>query len=337
MARIDVIGLGPAGADLLTSNARALWAEADQRFLRTARHPAVHDIEPAASFDHHYEQADTFTQVYSGIVQDLLAAAALHGRVTYAVPGSPVVAESTVEQLLAAAGDELEVVVHPAMSFLDLAWARLGVDPVAASVAIVDGHRFDATRPSGGGAALVAQCESRRTLSDIKLALAEPPVGTVTLLQGLGLPDERIERVDWAEIDRTLEPDHLTSLWIPDLPPTAGGRLDRFAALVQQLRRDDPWKARQDHESLRPYLLEEAHEVLEAIGAYDTETGEGADELASELGDLLYQPVFHAAIASETGWFDLADVVSSIHDKLVARSSYPDWETAKAAERNAEQ
>jgi tetrapyrrole methylase family protein/MazG family protein len=274
-------------------------------------------------------------------------AAMRHGRILYAVPGSPSVGERTVELLLQAAADDpgLEVVLHPAMSFLELAWASLGVDPMAHGVALVDAHRFEANRPPGGGAVLVVQCDSRFALSDVKLAADPAPDTTATVLHHLGLPDELVVELPWADLDRTIEPDHLTSVWIPELPPTAGGRLEQLAALMERLRAEDPWKAAQDHDSLKRYLIEESYEVLEAIDLYDPSTGEGADELASELGDLLYQVVFHASLGGEAGWFDLAEVVRSIHDKLDQRHPHlgtgrtpelddlmADWETSKLAE-----
>ena len=78
--------------------------------------------------------------------------------VLYAVPGSPLVAERTVELLLADARVDVEVV--PGLSFTDLAWARLGVDPVAAGVRLVDGHRFAVEAAGERGPLLVAQCDS---------------------------------------------------------------------------------------------------------------------------------------------------------------------------------
>lgn len=74
-----------------------------------------------------------------------------------------------------------------------------------------------------------------------------------------------------------------------------------------------PWDAQQTHESLRPYLLEETYEVLDAIDSADKE------RLASELGDLLLQIVFHAQLASERGDFDIEEVCRRICDKLEYR------------------
>jgi MazG family protein len=74
-----------------------------------------------------------------------------------------------------------------------------------------------------------------------------------------------------------------------------------------------PWDRRQNHRSLKPYLLEEAHEALEAIDDGDMEA------LREELGDLLLQVVFHAQMAKERGKFDLKDVARTLNEKLVRR------------------
>lgn len=218
MASIHVIGLGPAGPDLVSTGSAQLIQTVPIQFLRTRRHPAASIMASAASFDHHYESLETFDDVYAAIVGDLFAAAGQDQTVLYAVPGSPVVAEQTVQMLLAQSrSQEVEVNVHPAMSFLDLTWVRLGIDPVALGVKIVDGHRFLETLPSDGGPALIAQCESRQTLSDIKLALEADTNMQVTMLQRLGLSEEVITTLNWADIDRGPEPDHLTSLYVEDL------------------------------------------------------------------------------------------------------------------------
>ena len=316
-----------------------------RRFVRTVHHPAASAVRDAHPFDDVYDRGDTIEGVYRDIVEQLVVAAAEADEVLYAVPGSPVVAEHTVELLLA--DPRVRTVVHPAMSFLDLTWARLGIDPVETGVRLVDGHRFAVEAAGQRGPLLVAQCDSRFVLSDIKLAVERPPSGTVTLLTHLGLPDERLVEVPWEDLDRTIEPDHLTSLWIPRLAEPVAAHVVRLDELMQRLRQEDPWKAEQTHESLQRYLLEESYEVLEAIDGYDPDSGDGADELCAELGDLLYQVVFHSTLGAEAGWFTLADVAAAIHDKLerrhphVAAGSGPSptrdelvqaWETDKRSE-----
>lgn len=74
-----------------------------------------------------------------------------------------------------------------------------------------------------------------------------------------------------------------------------------------------PWDLKQDHNSLKPYLIEECYEVLEAI-----EDGND-DELCKELGDVLLQSVLHAQVAADRGSFSITDVVRAVHDKMIRR------------------
>jgi len=306
--RVVVVGLGPAGPELVTAATDAAIAGIDLRFVRTLRHPAATAVPDALSFDHHYERADTIEEVYAAIVEDLVAAATREGTVLYAVPGSPAVAERTVELLRA--DPRVDVTVHPALSSVDLAWARLGVDPLDRGARIVDGHRFAVEAAGERGPLLVLQCDAPDVLSAIKLAVDDG--GPVTVLQRLGLPDERIDVVPWHELDRVAA-DHLTSLWMPDMAAPVAWELARFDELVRLLRTACPWDAAQTHTSLRPYVIEEAYEVAEAIDQDDLV------HLEEELGDLLLQVVLHATLGAEAGEFTLADVARGIHDKLVRR------------------
>ena len=112
--------------------------------------------------------------------------------------------------------------------------------------------------------------------------------------------------------------------------------LAELIAVVDQLRDPEggcPWDLEQTHASLAPYVLEEAHEVADAI-RYGNDT-----HLAEELGDLLLQVILHAQIASEAGRFDLEQIVRGLSTKLVRRHPHvfggeaASWEEIKAAER----
>ncbi|MBO0715679.1 MAG: hypothetical protein J2P59_13045, partial [Acidimicrobiales bacterium] len=194
------MGLGPAGPELLTTAGAAALSRLPHRYLRTVRHPAAVAAEPASSFDHLYEEAPTFDTVYEQIVEALVAAAAEHGEVAYAVPGSPLVAERTVELLLA--DPRVSVELYPAPSFADLAWSRLRIDPVVAGVRMVDGASFVTEAAGERGPLLVAQCWSTAVLSDIKLTVDDEPPEPVVVLQRLGLADEAVFPLSWAELDR---------------------------------------------------------------------------------------------------------------------------------------
>src|SRR5215472_11299896 len=123
-------------------------------------------------------------------------------------------------------------------------------------------------------------------------------------------------------------------------PPRAMETLLELMARLRDPDRGCPWDLKQTFETIAPYTIEEAYEVADAI-----ERGEH-ERLRDELGDLLFQVVFHARMAEERGWFDFADVAESIHAKLVRRHSHVfagaaieaqhlprEWEAQKARER----
>jgi ATP diphosphatase len=115
--------------------------------------------------------------------------------------------------------------------------------------------------------------------------------------------------------------------------------IERLVAIMTRLRGPGgcEWDAAQTWASIAPYTIEEAYEVADAI------TRDSADELRDELGDLLLQVVFHAAIAHDRGAFTLADVVTGICDKMerrhphifgaAAAGGHHQWESIKAQER----
>ncbi len=248
MPRIRVAGLGPGDVDLLTGGTRTLIQNAapGAAFLRTRIHPAASVAAHLASFDDLYDSSETFDDVYSGIVEQLVAAAIQHGEVLYLVPGSPMVAEHTVELLLD--DPRVQVKLEPALSFVDLTWTSLGIDPIRAGVRIVDGHTFADDVESFEHPMLISQCHSAAVLSDIKLSmdtdsLTEIPVATV--LHHLGLPDERIVTVAWPDLDRIatthgIVADHLTSLYVPRFVTSGASAIRRLQTQMRTLARTVP-------------------------------------------------------------------------------------------------
>jgi MazG family protein len=116
------------------------------------------------------------------------------------------------------------------------------------------------------------------------------------------------------------------------MPPrkTAGEAFEDLVRIMAELRAPGgcPWDREQTHASIKPYLIEEAYEVIDAIDADDP------DEMRKELGDLLLQVVFHARMAEEAGRFDISQVAQAICDKLRHRHPhvFGDVEVADAAE-----
>lgn len=127
---------------------------------------------------------------------------------------------------------------------------------------------------------------------------------------------------------------------------TTQDRFDRLMDIMRKLRAPGgcPWDAEQTHDSLKRYLVEEAYEVIEAVDSGNRE------HLKEELGDLLLQPVFHAAIAEENGDFTMDGVLDAINDKLVRRHPHvfgdeviessaaqvQNWEKIKTKEKGVE-
>lgn len=114
----------------------------------------------------------------------------------------------------------------------------------------------------------------------------------------------------------------LVALLVLALP--APGSLERFQETIAHLRAPEgcPWDRKQTHESLRPYLLEETYEVLDALDSGD------AVALREELGDLLLQIVLHSQIAVDHGEFRLADVIATINEKIIRRHPHV-WGTVE--------
>jgi tetrapyrrole methylase family protein / MazG family protein len=316
--RVTVVGLGPGDERWVTSQVRDAIAAATVRFVRTARHPSAAVVAHATSFDEVYERADTFDDVYATIVDLLVDAATANGHVLYAVPGSPLVLERTVRRLRT--DPRITCDVLPALSFLDVAYERLGIDPVETGLKLVDGHEFATAAAGYDGPMLIAHTHANWVLSDIKLA-AEQATGDepVVILQRLGTDDEAVVHTTWADLDRTVDADHLTCVYVPGLGAPVGAELVRFHQLARVLREQCPWDQEQTHRSLVKYLLEETYEVVDAIEALDPDDPSTDDALVEELGDLLYQIEFHATIAEQEGRFTIADVAQQVHDKLVRR------------------
>jgi tetrapyrrole methylase family protein/MazG family protein len=361
--KVVAVGLGPAGIDLMLPSARAALSYLPRRFARTARHPAIGELAAHGiqfeTFDARYDAADDFDALYASIVADLVEAAGASD-VCYAVPGNPGVAERTVVLLHEAASrGEVTFEVLPGLSFADLAWSRLGVDPMAVGARLVDGQRFATDAAGRRGPMLIGHCINRLVLSDVKLALLEvmPADAPVTILSRLGLPDEQVRTMPLEELDRAVEPDHLTSVFVDTGEEAVAGEFARLVALAEKLRAPGgcPWDAEQSHHSLARYLLEESYETVEAIEQLPAAAPRGEPDLDAyarledELGDLLYQVVFHGVLAREAGAFTIADVSRGIHDKLVRRHPHvfggvdadtvaqvmTNWEQIKLAEKGS--
>ena len=319
---ITIVGLGPGSFKHITLETWELLTSGSTLLLRTAKHPCVDTLTARgvsfSSFDYLYEQAEDFAGLYQQIATAVIEKAKQGQDIVYAVPGSPLVAEKTVELISAqaeAAGVSLSII--PAMSFLEVLYTRLGVDPIN-GVTILDAADLSELPPGLATGLIITQVYSRQVASDAKLALMDyyGDEYRITVVRHLGLPEEKITTVMLFELDRLDGIDHLTSVYVPprSVHSTAFS-LDPLVDVMAQLRSPGGcvWDIEQTHLSLRRYIVEEVYEVLEAIDLAD------GVKLCEELGDLLLQIIFHARIAEESGEFTVQDVIDTVTEKMVRR------------------
>lgn len=192
--------------------------------LRTRIHPTVAALEEAGvaftSYDGFYERAEDFEDLYAAIARDLLARARAEGNLLYAVPGSPLVAERTVvllRDMAPGAGVELEIL--PGMSFVEVMYARLGIDPID-GLSIMDAEDVSRLRERPWQSLVITQVYRRQVASEVKLALMElyGDEYEVTYIHNLALPDESLRSIPLYELDRQPDIDHLTTLFVPAPP-----------------------------------------------------------------------------------------------------------------------
>jgi tetrapyrrole methylase family protein/MazG family protein len=318
---LTIVGLGPGSVDDLTRRAWRALENAPRIIARTAQHPCIPALphaERIEACDDLYESIPDFEGVYAAIAGRVLAAAEA-GDVVYAVPGDPANAEATVRHIRAGAGERgLFVEVISGVSFVEPTLALLGVDALADglqlfdAIAIAQRHHppLDPDHP-----ALLGQVYSRDLASALKLTLMNQydDEFEVALVHGAGTPEARVERLPLYAIDRSPHIRHLTSLYLPALGGMRG--FARFQEIIAHLRAPEgcPWDRRQTHASLRPYVIEEAYEVADAIDQGDPAA------LADELGDLLLQVVLHAQIGTDDGTFRMGDVLRAVSTKMIRR------------------
>lgn len=348
-AGITIVGLGPGDPDLVTRGAWQALEQAEQVYLRTAKHPGVSELPiggQSHSFDALYESGRPIAEIYDEIAERILAGGRDTAGVVYAVPGSPTIGEATVGRIregAASAGVPLRIL--EGVSLVEVALSALGIDGLD-GLSIVDAlelaERYHPSFPPESHI-LVAQLHSRLVASNVKLTLMNqyPDDHPVVLLRAAGTEKAWHRRYPLHEIDTEPAFDMLTTLYVP--PLAQGSAFESFQETVAHLRAPDgcPWDREQTHRSLRPHLLEETYEALEAIDR------EEYGSLAEELGDLMLQLVIQVQIATEEGTFQMADVLRGINSKLVRRHPHVfgdvpvedvgevllNWETLKADER----
>ena len=316
---IEVLGLGAGTIEQISLGVyRKLTQTELPIYTRTKDHPVISQLEAEGvkfkGFDHIYESFDDFESVYQAIKETLRQHAA-EGPLIYVVPGHPLVAESTVELLLA--DEQLDVTVTGGESFLDALFTTLKIDPID-GFQLVDATSFKRSQIDYRHHVIFGQVYDTYTASQVKLDLLEdlPADYELYLITAAGTPDEKLEKVPLYQLDRAMSLSNLTSVY---LPPVEQAHLRHtftdFKETVARLRGPGgcPWDQKQTHESLRKYALEEVYELIEAINEGDI------DHIIEELGDVLLQVMLHSQIGEDEGYFSIDDVIQTVNDKMIRR------------------
>ena len=142
----------------------------------------------------------------------------------------------------------------------------------------------------------------------------------ISVVKALGTSGQDvIQKLPLHELDHSDEFDHLTTIFVPSysgyIPKNPSNNIAKLTDIMIKLRSHNgcPWDREQTHQSLKPFLIEEAYEVAEAIDS------ESIGSVCEELGDVLLQIVFHAQIGKENGEFELDDVIDGICEKMIRR------------------
>src|SRR6266568_4132094 len=342
-AAITIVGLGPGKWSDLTLQVYTLLeraaAEHHSVYFRTTIHPTIEQLRvelpnlSMKSFDYLYDESNDWDTLYQRIAEELCTLA-VQQPILYAVPGHPLIGESTVQRVLALARERhLSTSVVAGLSFLEPVCTALELDPLDVGTQIIDATalanlnsdeiagKIIPTLPL-----LVAQVYNRRIASAVKLALSElyPDEWRVKLvtaaLTSTGNAEDRHEAViemPLYELDRNSLANHLSTLYVPPLDELTALRLpETLRYVTMRLRREPdgcPWDREQTHQSLIRYVIEETYEVVEALEENDIE------KLADELGDLLLQVYLHAEIARQEGDFAIGDIFEHVNAKLIRR------------------
>ncbi|HET6845636.1 MAG TPA: nucleoside triphosphate pyrophosphohydrolase [Anaerolineales bacterium] len=347
MAGIILVGLGPGAPNLLTVEALDILSAAAEIWVVSIGHPAIRAlpnsvaVRDLASSDNN-EHGD-------GCDPEAMLARAIelarrpHG-VTVALPEHPLLGTGLGAALRRRAeenGIPCRVVIG--LSLLDASvGGALPGSPTsvfvctAGDIATLHIPPFPPDVPAlVTGVTLAEVGETlRRTLARVYPARHEIILFSIA-------DSARHTELPLAELAKHEQTEGEVCIYIPPLP--VGSSLESLQEVIAHLRAPDgcPWDRKQTHTSLRPHLLEEAYEAIQAMDSGD------ATALREELGDLLLQIMLNAQIASEAGDFTLNDVTMGIHEKLIRRHPHvfgelkvadvdgvlANWEKLKEGER----
>ena len=314
---ITVVSIGPGDPSFLNEITVRTLRDASPLVLRTGRHPLSVWLETEGmafrTLDHLYETSDDFDALSRAAAEELWSLSGTSPYLVYAV--SDVLTDRTVDALFSSRPEGGEVRLVPGFSFADYYLPACRPFFSTADIRICPAASFDGTGLQPSRPLLITELNDEITAGEVKQALAAwiRDEETVLFLPG----DGKALPVPLYELDRQPFYDHLSAVACGPFSYEQRSRktLEDLMEIMDRLRAPGgcPWDRKQTHQSLEPYVVEEAWEVVGAAEENDPL------HLAEELGDLLFQVVFHTSIGKSFDEFTMDDVLSDICQKMIRR------------------
>ena len=314
---ITVVSIGPGDPSFLNEITVRTLRDASPLVLRTGRHPLSVWLETEGmafrTLDHLYETSDDFDALSRAAAEELWFLSGTSPYLVYAV--SDVLTDRTVDALFSSRPEGGEVRLVPGFSFADYYLPACRPFFSTADIRICPAASFDGTGLQPSRPLLITELNDEITAGEVKQALAAwiRDEETVMFLPG----DGKALPVPLYELDRQPFYDHLSAVACGPFSYEQRSRktLEDLMEIMDRLRAPGgcPWDRKQTHQSLEPYVVEEAWAVVGAAEENDPL------HLAEELGDLLFQVVFHTSIGKSFDEFTMDDVLSAICQKMIRR------------------
>lgn len=320
---LTVVSLNVVGPEYLTDKAKDILKSAKTIYLRTDQLPGVSWLNENGlnweSLDSFYGQFDDFDEMHTAMACMLWQKAESSGYCVYCVADPQ--SDGSVKELIRKKPLGADLIVIPGVSLFDL-YSTVCPDMILEdAITILPAASISSTTYDSSLPYLITEVDSTICAGEIKLWVEnqyddDAEIVIMSFVNNRG----KMKKMSIWQSDQLKHYDHTTAFYIP---PLKGIKKSHYSFsdlnhLMDRLRSFDgcPWDREQTHQSLKTYLLEEAWEVLEAIDSDDS------DHLADELGDLMFQIVFHASIGKSFDEFTIQDILDHICKKMIFRHSH---------------
>lgn len=314
---LTIVSIGPGDPSLLNAITIQTLRDAGKLILRTCRHPIAAWLDGQgilySSLDDLYDNADDFDMLSEAVARTVWEASENNNETVYAV--SDTMTDHTIDIIFDRRPQNGKISMIPGFSFADYYLPSCREYFPTADVRICPASSFGESGYDPEKPILITELNDGITAGNVKSILSSyiHDEEKVIFLKG----DATAFPVPLYELDRQLCYDHLSAVAAGPFSYSKRTRktLGDLMRIMDHLRSEEgcPWDRVQTHDSLKPYVVEEAWEVVDAIQQKDPV------HLAEELGDLLFQVVFHTSIGKTFDEFTMTDVIGNICDKMIRR------------------